>query len=142
MPFCFICLHNLLLYILLTVLDYQALVRVRNLLTSEVICFSILSSLRFYRRDACWCASLILEAEEAHLSTCSENIVCTTFSNAEGYSTIRLLCNNVLALFILFLSLRIAILGTWQIVRSRSYLSKICIQDMEALVSIQLNCYC
>ena len=31
------------------------------------------------------------EAEEAHLSTCSENIVCTTFSNAEGYSTIRLL---------------------------------------------------
>ena len=123
----------------LAVLDYQALERARNLLTSHVVGLAIVLGSSLDRRDACRCASLILEAEEAHLSTCSENIVCTTLSNAECYSTIRLLCNNVLALLILLELLRITILGSRQIIRSRSYLSKISTQDMEALGTTQLN---
>ena len=42
MPFCLICLHYLLLYILLTILDNQALCRRRNLLTSHVVGLTIL----------------------------------------------------------------------------------------------------
>lgn len=42
MPFCFICIYNLLLYILLTILDNQALGRRRNLLTSHIVGLTIL----------------------------------------------------------------------------------------------------
>ena len=143
MPFCFICIYNLLLYILLTILDNQALCRRRNLLTSHIIGLTILLGCSsVYRRDAGASAYRILKAKEAHFSTCSKHIVCTTLSNAECYSTIRLHCNNVLALLVLCELLRSTILSSRQIIRSRSYLCKICIQDMEALGCIQLNCYC
>ena len=66
--FCFICLYNLLLYILLAILDYQALERARNLLTSHVVCLAIVLGSSLDRRDACRCASLILEAEENGIS--------------------------------------------------------------------------
>ena len=54
MPFLFYLFLNLLLYILLTILDNQALCKRRNLLTSHVVGLTIvLGCGSVYRRDAC-----------------------------------------------------------------------------------------
>ena len=65
MPFCFICIYNLLLYILLTVLDNNTLGRRRNLLTSHIVGLTILLGCdSVYRRDTSASSYRILKAIE------------------------------------------------------------------------------
>lgn len=83
MPFSFICLHNLLLYILLTVLDYQALVRVRNLLTSHIVGLTILLGCgSVYRRDAGRCSRNKLNTMQSNVCT---RFFITLFNTSEYY---------------------------------------------------------